>query len=155
VSDKPWFCLHSQSSLSNSRAHLKTSSNEQVPREMLVHDVWQGLDRLSFYENAILLDVKHPQQGASFKTCPTRTRDDLIEGTGLPHQLVRHFLDDIALVGAGSGGKDNVSAAFIGFGTDEKSLITFIARNEGLDEARLQSLQRFVRMILVKAPRGL
>jgi hypothetical protein len=122
---------------------------------MLVCDIWQGLDRLSFCENAILLDIKNLQQGEPFLTRTTKEGHDLIDGTGLPSQLVCNFLDDFALAVAGSGGKDNVSAVFAEFREDEKALTIYVARNEGLDEPRLESLRQLLGMIMARVSRGL
>jgi hypothetical protein len=98
------------------------------------YSVWQGLDRLSFCENAILLELKACSQGTSTRARFGQDDDDVLPGGDLSRQMVRDFLDDIALVAAGKGGKDNVSAACMEIRDQDQIVVLRIAKNEGLDE---------------------
>lgn len=98
------------------------------------YSVWQGLDRLSFCENAILLDLKARSQGTSTRATFRQDDDDVLPGGDLSSQMVRDFLDDFALVAAGNGGKDNVSAVCMEIPDQDQIVVLRVAKNEGLDE---------------------
>lgn len=110
-------------------------------------DIWQGLDRLAFCENAILLDLKDRSQGLLNTGRAGKKADDELEG--IAAEFVRAFLDDIALLASGPGGKDNVAAACLEWNADGPDLLLRIARNEGFDAsscARLQEVLDTVRL---------
>ena len=117
--------------------------------------VWQGLDRLSFCENAILLDLKARSQGA-----PTRARFGSDDGDALPdghlsRQMVRDFLDDFALVAAGNGGKDHVSATCMEIRDQDQTMVLRVAKNEGLDEQTLRGLNDIAKLMVKGISTGL
>lgn len=122
---------------------------------MYRHSVWQSLDRLSFCENAILLDITGRSQGR-----PTRTefgldeQEFLLDGN-LSRQMVRDFLDDFALVAAGNGGKDNVSATCIETRDQDKIVTVRVAKNEALDERTKMALNRLARLMTKSISIGL
>lgn len=76
--------------------------------------VWDGIDKQSFFENAILLsDMKYRSQGH-----PIKMRNRQPNASSYPtdqmHMLLQmtpDSLDDFALVASGWGGPDNVTAA--------------------------------------------
>jgi hypothetical protein len=74
---------------------------------MLTHSVWQGLDRLPFYENAILIETKARSQGKSTRAGSRQDDPVVLPDDELSRQIVRDMLDDFALVAAGNGGKGN------------------------------------------------
>src|SRR5437016_13370135 len=117
--------------------------------------VWQGLDRLSFCENAILLELKARSQGA-----PTRARFALDDEDALPEghlsrQMVRDFLDDFVLVAAGKGGKDHVSAACMEIRDQDSTVVVRVAKNEGLGEQTLRGLNDIAQLMVKAVSTGL
>jgi len=87
--------------------------------------VWQGIDRLSFFENAILLELKYRSQGQ-----PVKMRTPSIERKDLLGQESQDFLDDFALVASGPGRPDNVSAACMDISEDDDQILVLrVARN--------------------------
>ena len=57
---------------------------------------------MAFCENAILLEVKDQSQGTARKTRPN---DSIVARSWRDEQSLRNFLDVVALVAAGPGGK--------------------------------------------------
>lgn len=108
-------------------------------------NLWQGLDRLAFCENAILLELRSKSQGRTITSskvneqqCEPRLSSDL---------LCEAFLDDIALIASGEGGRDNVAATCLERNAVEpSSFVIRVARNEGFDEDVLGRLQEIVNM---------
>lgn len=101
-----------------------------------VSKVWQGLDRLAFCENAILLELKDKSQG------PTITASGAEEPN---HRHPGAFLDAIALIAAADGGRDNVAAACLERSVHEPSaLVIRVARNDGLYEDLRADLQEII-----------
>ena len=99
---------------------------------MISVDVWQRVDRLTFHENAILLDVKVRSQGTPSRSA-IRNYDHVGSQDGLTPQLICDVLDDFALVVSGNGGKDNVSAAGMEY-DEELGTITFrVSSNDGVE----------------------
>jgi hypothetical protein len=117
---------------------------------MLPHSVWQGLDRLSFGENAILLEIKARSQGISTRATFRQDDHDFLPGGDLPRQMLRDFLDDFALVAAGNGGKDNVSAACLEIKDQDEIILLRVAKNEGLDE-RTQLGMNLIAQLMTKS----
>ncbi|KAK5074495.1 hypothetical protein LTR70_010225 [Exophiala xenobiotica] len=110
-----------------------------------ISDVWQGLDRLAFCENAILLELKNKSQGPIIT--PSKAKRQHPEPGSDGHQHSDAFLDDIALIASADGGRDNVAAACLERDVHEPSgLIVRIARNEGLNEDLRTDLQEIVDM---------
>lgn len=112
--------------------------------------VWQGIDRLSFFENAILLELKHRSQGK-----PVRMHSRGIERKDPLDQESRNFLDDFALVASGPGGPDNVSAVCMEISErDEHILVLRVARNGGIDEEMLCRLKGTIRCVIENISSG-
>ena len=112
--------------------------------------VWQGVDRLGFFENAILLELKYRSQGK-----PVKMDSPNIEGNDTLRQETRNFLDDFALVASGPGGPDNVSAASMEISEiDDKTLVLRVARNGGFNDEMLCRLKRTVRTIFDNGSSG-
>lgn len=113
---------------------------------MISSDVWEGIDYVAFHENAILLDVKLRCQGN-----PTRSviqNDKYVESQdGLTPQLIRNTLDDFALVVAGDGGKENVSAVCMEHNEELRMITLRISSNDGIQEQKLAGLQGLLRLI--------
>ena len=112
--------------------------------------VWQGIDRLSFFENAILLELKYRSQGHPIKMrSPSIGRKDPLG------QESRDFLDDFALVASGSGGPDNVSAACMEISeNDDQILVLRVARNGGMNDEMLCCLRGTIRSIIENITAG-
>ena len=108
---------------------------------MTCYQVWEGIDRLSFFENAILLELKYRSQGEPIKMHPPTIRSmDLLS------QESRDFLDDVALIASGRGGADNVSAACMEISKrDNQILVLRIARNGGINDEMLSCLKGIIR----------
>lgn len=114
--------------------------------------VWQGIDRLSFFENAILLELKYRSQGKPVTMRSAGGSDDLglrnIEGKNQLTQESRDFLDNFALVASGPGGPDNVSAACMEISErDDHILVLRVARNAGLSDEMLCRLRGIIRNV--------
>lgn len=118
--------------------------------------VWEGLDRQAFFENAILLEVKHPSQGQPVKTparnvacwMPASQDEDAIS------RWVPGFLDDFALAVSGPGGPENVSAVCIEIEPTQQVVALRVARNAGFSEdvlCHLQSITRIMTRIAIKS----
>jgi hypothetical protein len=113
---------------------------------MISVDVWQGVDRLAFHENAILLDVKVRSQGDPSRSA-IRNHGHVESQDGLTPQLICGVLDDFALVVSGNGGKDNVSAACMECDEELGTITLRISSNDGVEEPKLASLQGLLRLI--------
>ena len=112
--------------------------------------VWQGIDRLSFFENAILLELKYRSQGK-----PVKMHLSGIEREDPLGQESRHFLDDFALVASGPGGPDNVSAACIEISErDDRILVLRLARNGGVNDEMLCRLKGMIRSVIENITSG-
>jgi hypothetical protein len=121
---------------------------------MLHCDVWQSLDKVSFLENAILLEMKSRSQGRPMKMCTGQVHRDLPSCNDIPNQTIRDFLDDFALVVSGNGGKDNVSAVSAEISGQEQTMVLRVARNEGINEQMLDDLRRTLRIMTKSIPTG-
>lgn len=119
------------------------------------YSVWQGLDRLSFCENAILLELKARSQGTSTRATFRQDDGDVLPGGDLSRQMVRDFLDDFALVAAGNGGKDNVSAACMEIPDQDQIVVLRVAKNEGLDERTRLGLNIIAQLMTKSISSGL
>lgn len=101
---------------------------------------WRDLDRLAFCENAILLHLTSKSRGVM--TTASRSAGELVQSQTLYDQLCEVFLDDVALVVAGDGGKDNVAAACLETNPAQPGrLFIRIARNDGVSERACQHLR--------------
>jgi hypothetical protein len=117
---------------------------------MTCYQVWQGIDRLSFVENAILLELKYRSQGK-----PVKTHSPSIERKDLLGQDSRDFLDDFALVASGPGGPENVSAACMEISEkDDQILVLRVARNGGINDKMLCRLRGTIRSIIENVTAG-
>ena len=121
---------------------------------MISRDVWQGIDRLAFHENAILLDVRLRSQGAPIRS--TAFYDDQIQSDeDLSPQLIRNVLDDLALVLAGQGGKDNVSAISMENDPDLHIITLRVSSNDGINEQKLADFEGLLQLVTRKFRTGL
>ena len=113
---------------------------------MIIFDVWQGIDRLAFHENAILLDVRLRSQGVPIKSA--LPNDDDIQSDDDPSpQLIRNVLDDVALVLSGHGGKDNVSAVCMENDEERHTITLRVSSNDGIDEQKLGDLEGLLQLV--------
>ncbi|KAJ4523024.1 hypothetical protein HRR78_000514 [Exophiala dermatitidis] len=113
---------------------------------MLSVDVWQGIDRLAFHENAILLDVKVRSQADPIRSA-IHNHDHVESQDGLTPQIICDVLDDFALVLSGSGGKDNVSAACMEYDEELRTITLRISSNDGIERLKHADLQRLLQLI--------
>jgi hypothetical protein len=101
---------------------------------MISCSVWNGIDRRSFFEDAILLsNEKYRSQGHPLKL-QNRKPDASSDPTDQADQLLRMtpgFLNDLALVASGQGGPDNVTATCLELSDDGQTHILRVARNGG------------------------
>ena len=112
--------------------------------------VWQGIDRVSFFENAILLELKYRSQGE-----PVKMRSPSIKSKDPLGQESRDFLDDFALIASGSGGPDNVSAACMEISErDDQILVLRVARNGGINDEMLCHLRGTIRRVIENITAG-
>lgn len=101
---------------------------------MISCSVWNGIDRRSFFEDAILLsDQRYRSQGHPLKmrngkpyasSNPTDQADQLL-------RMTPDFLNDFALVASGPGGPDNVTATCLELSDDGQTHMLRVARNSG------------------------
>lgn len=119
------------------------------------YSVWQGLDRLSFCENAILLELKARSQGTATRANFRPDDEEVLRVGDLSRQMVRDFLDDFALVAAGNGGKDNVSATCMEVRDQDQVVVLRVAKNEGLDEQTRLSLNDIAQLMIKGITAGL
>lgn len=118
---------------------------------MTCYQVWKGIDRLSFFENAILLELKYRSQGK-----PVKMRSPSIKSKDPLGQESRDFLDDFALVASGPGGPDNVSAACMEISErDDQDLVLRVARNGGINDDMLCRLKGIIRSVIENISSGL
>jgi hypothetical protein len=98
---------------------------------MISFDIWQGINRLAFHENAILPDVRLRSQGVPIRSAVLN--DDHAEShDGLSPQLIRNVLDDFALVLSGHGGKDNVSTVCMENNEELRIITLRVSSNDGI-----------------------
>lgn len=114
--------------------------------------VWQGIDRLSFFENAILLELKYRSQGNPVKMLSPSGGDNLdsrvVERKNSLTRESQDFLNDFALFVSGPGGPDNVSAVCIETSDrDDQILVLRVARNGGLSDEMLCGLSGTIRSV--------
>lgn len=110
---------------------------------MISSNVWQGVDRVAFHENAILLDVKLRSLDNPIK--PTIQDDQHVEPQdGLTAQHVRNILDDLALVLSADGGSDNVSAVCMEHDESLSTITLRMASNDGVPPKKLGDLRRLL-----------
>lgn len=113
--------------------------------------VWHNLDRLAFCENAILLHLTNKSRGTS--TALGRSARQQTQSQTSPDALYERFLDDIALVAAGDGGKDNIAAACLETDTAQPGrLFIRVARNDGVSEKIRRNLQSIIDMARRECP---
>ena len=114
---------------------------------MFPSQVWHGLDRQSFFENAILLsDLKHRSQGLPIKTSKTEIAlslecPDYENGF---QERIPSFLDDLTLVASGAGGPMNVTAACLESRGKSPNFTLRVARNESHDRSLINDLTKMV-----------
>lgn len=114
---------------------------------MSLSHTWLEVDKTAFCENAILLELKNRAQGMMF-------RADTSGGGGGTHSAksslypysTQDLLDDLALIAAGPGGKDNVTGACLevdSVSDDRQILVVRLARNGGIDRNFVETIQNF------------
>ena len=116
----------------------------------MLTNVWESIDRLAFFENAILLELKSRTQGTATKT---NSSQGIGRSTATTHGLypydTRAFLDDIALVASGGGGADNVTAACLEVSDcNDRTLVIRLARNDGTNENTLSHVNTMLTEII-------
>jgi hypothetical protein len=108
-------------------------------------NVWDGLDELAFYENAMILELLERSQGISpVSIANFGRRRDSNEGCG-ELSWVSDFVDDFALIAAGAGGAPNVTAACLK--REESPAVCFtirVAKNEPFNAREEQYLEGII-----------
>lgn len=122
--------------------------------ERLRLNPWQGLDRQAFHENAILLDLKCRVQGHLLKPSAVPLHNGLHRDESTAARDARCFLDDMALVVAGNGGKENVTAVTMEKG-QEGTLTIRIAQNDGVDLKTCPELESLLKIATQQHPNSL
>jgi hypothetical protein len=69
--------------------------------------------------------------------------------------MVRDFLDDFALIAAGNGGKDHVSATCMEIRDQDQTVVLRVAKNKGLDEQALRGLNDIAQLMVKAVSTGL
>ena len=96
---------------------------------MLPCQIWKSINRLSFFENAILLETRSRSQGKPIQSSNTQEDHDTLCEPVLSRQTIQCLLDDFALLVSGAGGKDNVCAVCLEVNEQHKDLVLRVARN--------------------------
>jgi hypothetical protein len=117
-------------------------------------NLWNGLDELAFYENTIILELLERSQGISPITIANsdRRRGGNKDCGAVP--WVSDFVDDFALIAAGSGGASNVTAACLE--REESPAVCFtvrVAKNEPFKPGEVQYLEGII-MTMNKVKKG-
>ena len=109
---------------------------------MVLTYVWENIDRLAFFENAILLELICRAQGTSTKmNVPNSLAAPTPEAQELYPYQIRDLLDDIALVASGTGGPYNVSAACLEVcDCKSRTFVLRLARNNGMNNDVLEKM---------------
>lgn len=118
--------------------------------------VWEGLDRQAFFENAILFDIKHRSQGQPVKT-PARKLANWTPTSQSEEDISRwvpDFLDDFALAVSGPGGPENVSAVSIEVDPTHEIVALRLARNAGFSDDVLCHLESITKIMTEVAVKG-
>ncbi len=115
---------------------------------MLPYQIWKNINRLAFFENAILLETKSRSQGKPIKSNNTREDHDTLSEGVLSRPTGQYLLDDLALLVSGAGGKDNVCAVCLEVDERHKSLVLRVARNEGLNSQMMHDLNEFAQVMV-------
>jgi hypothetical protein len=117
-------------------------------------NVWNSLDELAFYENAIILELLERSQGISpVSIANSDRRRDNNEDCG-EVSWVSDFVDDFALIAAGAGGASNVTAACLE--REESPAVCFtvrVAKNEPFKPREEQYLEGII-MTMNKVKKG-
>jgi hypothetical protein len=117
-------------------------------------NIWNGLDELAFYENTIILELLERSQGISPVSIANsdRRQDGNKDCGAVP--WVSDFVDDFALIAAGSGGASNVTAACLE--REESPAVCFtvrVAKNEPFKPREVQYLEGII-MTMNKVKKG-
>ncbi|RVX71882.1 hypothetical protein B0A52_04281 [Exophiala mesophila] len=118
-----------------------------APPIIMPSDIWGQIDYLAFHENAILLDAILRSLGSRFRSS-TDNDDQPQSQDALSPQLVRHVLDDFALVLCGNGGKENVSAVCMEHDEELRTITFRASSNDGIEPQKLQDTQRLLQLIM-------
>lgn len=119
--------------------------------------VWNGIDRQSFFEHAILLsDMRHRSQGHPIKM---RGREhgkspNSTEQVDTLRQMTPDFLDDFAVIASGPGGPDNVTAACLELSDEGRTYTLRVARNGGNGGDALGPVRDIIETICTGFPAG-
>ena len=119
--------------------------------------VWDDIARRPFFENAILLDVKHRSQGSPVKKPVVLSEESGISDAQNGESAstwVPGFLDDFALVASGAGGPGNVSAACMEIESGQRVVTIRVARNAGFNVDTLCYLEGIIRAMSGITPNG-
>jgi hypothetical protein len=117
-------------------------------------NLWNGLDEHAFYENTIILELLERSQGISpisIANSDLRRGGNKDCGAGL---WVSDFVDDFALIAAGSGGAPNVTAACLEREESPVACFTIrVAKNEPFKPREAQYLEGII-MTMNKVKKG-
>lgn len=109
---------------------------------------WEGCDRQAFHEAAILLDCKYRNQGSLIKpsTLPSSSAIPRERDFPLDNELVRGFLNDVALFVAGSGGKEHVAA--VSLEDHGETFVLRVATNDAIQEESRQMTALLLKKVI-------
>ncbi len=117
-------------------------------------NIWKGLDELAFYENTIILEVLERSQGISPTSIANSNRRRGSNEDDGEIKWVSDFVDDFALIAAGSGGASNVTAACLEREDPPTTCLTVrVAKNEAFKPAEIRYLERII-MTMNKVKNG-
>jgi len=108
-------------------------------------DIWNGLDKLAFYENTIILESLQRSQGASPVRIGKHDRHHNNSKQNGEIGWVSDFVDDFALISAGRGGASNVTAACLEREDSTADFFTLrVAKNEAFNPAEVRYLEDII-----------
>jgi len=115
-------------------------------------NTWLNVDKTAFRENAILLELKNRAQGRLFRADSCNEVGDAASATsGVHPYATENLLDDLALIVAGPGGRENVTAACLEVESvfdSDRTLVVRVAKNGGTPSFFVEEMQKFCDLVV-------
>ena len=119
---------------------------------MLPCQIWKNIDKLSFVENAILLETKSRLQDKPIQSNNIQEDHKTLYERVLLRQTIHCLLDDFTFLVSGTGDRDNVCTVCLEINERHKDLILRVIRNGDLDSQKIHDLNQFVQVMVIDIP---